>query len=94
MAAAAAGEDSSAAVPPMLDFAWKTGKYGLPYRGGWMEQPLKLLNQMNAAEQVYRAVKMFNSPGVRWGDFPNQHPYQWGIVKTVMQLKKAHNGEE
>ena len=56
MAAAAAGEDSSAAVPPMLDFAWKTGKYGLPYRGGWMEQPLKLLNQMN--ELIYeKSVK-------------------------------------
>ena len=83
-----AGEDNTANVPPMLSNAWKTNKHGLPYSGGWAEHPIYYLSQMTAAENTYKAMKQWNAPGTKWGEFPTKYPHYWRIVNKVLELRK------
>ena len=42
------------ATPPQdLQNAWKIKAHGMPYAGGWMEQPAGLLNRAMTALNVY-----------------------------------------
>ena len=77
----------------MLDYAWRTNKYGLPYAGGWMEQPLPLLHQMTAAENTYNAFRVFSHPSTKWGEMPEKHPHYWKIILQVLELRKRYGNE-
>ena len=59
--------------------AWKRHNQ-LPTAGGWLDQPLAILIQMEAIETVYQTMRYKTSEGAKW---EKMSPLQLDIVREL-----------
>jgi len=65
----------------------------LPNEGGLLDQPAGVVLRMGIAESVYNAIRAWKS-AIDWGKWSAQNPDQWGVVQSVIELRKAsENGK-
>jgi len=67
--------------------------HALPNAGGIFDQPIRLMEDMRVALNVYRSEKAFryamnNSNIVKW---QRQNPDTWAVASAVRQLRRAQN---
>lgn len=91
MILAVAAHVEAGAPPPLeLIWYWRTARYGLPYGGGWMEQPAGLLDRISEVGSTYEALREYRQNGTQAGQaakWRKDHQYLAEIVDRVRKLK-------
>ena len=72
--------------PHELVDAWVSQKWGLPYSGGWKQQPVGMFEKMTTALHVYESVKRWRA-SKNWAKWARENPDAYEIVKFVMKLR-------
>lgn len=76
------------ATPPKdLQIAFKIESHGLPYSGGWMEQPAGMLDRAITALNVYHCYKSWFTAKSR-NEWQRQNPEGALIVGEALNLRK------
>ena len=92
--AAADAAEGLGPPPEELQLAWQVRRWhALPEPGGLLDQPAGLVERMAVAESVYQAVKAWRS-APEWGRWSVQNPDEWGVVQSVIELRKAEEHGE
>ena len=87
--AAADAAEGLGPPPEELQLAWQVHRWHtLPNEGGLRDQPAGVVLRMGIAESVYNAVKAWKA-ATDWTKWSAQNPDQWGVVQSVIDLRKA-----
>ena len=75
--------------PPQLIKAWQCHRWGggKLNPGGLRNQPVKLMREMTACENVYDAVTAWRR-SKNWAQFQKDNPKTWTIVGEVLKRRK------
>jgi len=77
--------------PPALIEAWKCQRWGsLPNPGGLRDQPVILMRDMTAADNVYDAIRSWRA-SKNWAHFQRDNPVKWRIVDAVLTRRRGVN---
>lgn len=87
--AAGAYAEGQGEAPAELTWAHRTDLYGLPYAGGWLDQPAGLLGRMEAAKITVQAVRSWRE-AANWGAWKAKNKHLWKIVSDYLELKKHY----
>ena len=63
-------------------------RWGLPYAGGWMDQPAGMLDRANVLMNVYRSFKSFAAARY-YGAWAHQNPEHYRVYALVQRLKNG-----
>jgi hypothetical protein len=86
--AAADVVDMKGDPPPALVTAWKCQRWGtLPNAGGLRDQPVRLMRDMTACENVYNAMKAWHT-AKNWAQFSKDNREQWRIVSEILKRRR------
>jgi hypothetical protein len=70
-------------------WSWQTERWGLPYAGGWMNQPAGMLDRMSAARGAYEAVKQYQTVGAgERAQWKTHNPELADALARVERLKR------
>jgi hypothetical protein len=70
-----------------LIWYFRTEEYGLPYTGGWMEQPAGLLDRIRLIGKIYYAVtSRRQADPVKLADWKRNHPDYNRIIRYLREL--------
>ena len=61
-------------------------QWGLPYAGGWKDQPAPHFEKMRLALATYNAVISWRK-AKNWGEWRKKNPDQWKLIKKLLQLR-------
>lgn len=77
--------------PHSLALAWKFEKWGLPYGGGYFEQPLRVMREAEAALVVYQAFssRAAAAKAEKMFEWSEQHRGWAELCAEVEQLRAA-----
>jgi len=68
--------------------AWRIQKWGSPTGTGWLDWEAGLIIRMQAAENVYAAMKSFSDmPGGRYSEWRASNPQHATILEMVERLR-------
>ena len=76
-------------APAELMASFKTDQYGLPFAGGWMDQPAGLVGKMTAARNMYEAVKGWRESGPKMAYWAEKNPQAWKLVQEYLKETKG-----
>jgi|Deesub1362A_J573_1020465.scaffolds.fasta_scaffold00751_2 hypothetical protein len=65
----------------------------LPYAGGLLDQPVRLMRRMQAAYGVYLAYRSYGQKTVSDAEWSLQHPEYWRVVVEVSKLMEAEGDQ-
>jgi hypothetical protein len=68
--------------------AWGT----LPRNGGYLDQPVRLMNRMTVLLNIYNSTKAWVLSN-DWADFARRHPDDWKLVQDLIMLEEEHGSK-
>ena len=87
--AAAQAARGKGAPPEELEWAWQTRRFGLPFGGGWLDQPAGLLERMEQAARAYDTLREYLAvKAIDLGRWIRDHPRQWQYIQWLEQLER------
>jgi len=86
-AAADCAEDDRAPIPPELTLAWNIERWGAPAVLGNNPIPVRLIRRMNAASNVYRAMKSYQAGASRLADWARANPDQAALITMIRNMR-------
>ncbi len=88
--AAKCAEDLNARPPYPLKIKWQCDEYGaLPYTGGAMDQPAKLMHDMMTLSNVWKVWDAYmRAP--RKAMWAEQNPRAWRMCQDIIRLRRKY----
>ncbi len=86
--------EKTSSLPPELSYALQARDFqALPNQGGLRDQPVKLLNRMRIAYNVWRAVSEYSSAknSAIWAQ---QNPSMWKVAAESLSLAQTYDGKK
>jgi hypothetical protein len=85
--------NGKAPIPRSLELAISCKEWGtLPEAGGYMDQPVRLMNEMETAWRAYNNMMDFRTMQKKGGDaWQKWQAEHYGIIKAIAEITKDIN---